>query len=225
MAGALVTLIVLLRKLDLLRWHERVTIWEPTTRPLPEYGPRSLCSSRGHRQRSLPARRSGCRRRRPPGRLGTGPSEQSLAAIADCRSLVLSLVRHGATGSVPEDALVAEGIASAGRCIMRSPQFGSKRRRLRWQDRQHCGDQIHRRDRRAVAHAAVASDVPPRRATRLAASVASASQGSPPRTSCRARRSRGPSDRVLSAARAGRFPGSTDRGCSPGRTLHWVGDY
>jgi hypothetical protein len=32
MAGALVTLIILLRKLDLLRWHERVTIWEPTTR-------------------------------------------------------------------------------------------------------------------------------------------------------------------------------------------------
>jgi hypothetical protein len=32
MAGAIVTLIVLLRKLDLLRWHERVTIWEPTTR-------------------------------------------------------------------------------------------------------------------------------------------------------------------------------------------------
>jgi hypothetical protein len=32
MAGALMTLIVLLRKLDLLRWHERVTIWEPTTR-------------------------------------------------------------------------------------------------------------------------------------------------------------------------------------------------
>lgn len=32
MAGALLTLIVLLRKLDLLRWHERVTIWEPTTR-------------------------------------------------------------------------------------------------------------------------------------------------------------------------------------------------
>jgi hypothetical protein len=32
MAGALVTLIVLLRKLDLLRWHEKVTIWEPTTR-------------------------------------------------------------------------------------------------------------------------------------------------------------------------------------------------
>jgi hypothetical protein len=32
LAGTLVTLMVLLRKLDLLRWHERVTIWEPTTR-------------------------------------------------------------------------------------------------------------------------------------------------------------------------------------------------
>ncbi len=32
MAGTLVTLMVLLRKLDLLRWHEQVTIWEPTTR-------------------------------------------------------------------------------------------------------------------------------------------------------------------------------------------------
>lgn len=32
LAGTLVTLMVLLRKLDLLRWHEQVTIWEPTTR-------------------------------------------------------------------------------------------------------------------------------------------------------------------------------------------------
>ena len=32
LAGAVATLMVLLRKLDLLRWHERVTIWEPTTR-------------------------------------------------------------------------------------------------------------------------------------------------------------------------------------------------
>jgi hypothetical protein len=32
LAGTLVTLMLLLRKLDLLRWHERVTIWEPTTR-------------------------------------------------------------------------------------------------------------------------------------------------------------------------------------------------
>ncbi len=32
LAGTLVTLMVLLRRLDLLRWHERVTIWEPTTR-------------------------------------------------------------------------------------------------------------------------------------------------------------------------------------------------
>ena len=32
LAGTLVTLLVLLRKLDRLRWHERVSIWEPTTR-------------------------------------------------------------------------------------------------------------------------------------------------------------------------------------------------
>jgi hypothetical protein len=32
LGGTLVTLMILLRKLDLLRWHERVTIWEPTTR-------------------------------------------------------------------------------------------------------------------------------------------------------------------------------------------------
>jgi len=32
LAGTLVTLVVLLRKLDLLRWHERSAIWEPTTR-------------------------------------------------------------------------------------------------------------------------------------------------------------------------------------------------
>ncbi len=32
LAVALVTLMILLRKLDMLRWHERVTIWEPTSR-------------------------------------------------------------------------------------------------------------------------------------------------------------------------------------------------
>ena len=32
MAGTLTILIILLRKLDLLRWHERVAIWEPATR-------------------------------------------------------------------------------------------------------------------------------------------------------------------------------------------------
>ena len=32
LAGTLVTFMVLLRKLDSLRWHERVTIWEPTFR-------------------------------------------------------------------------------------------------------------------------------------------------------------------------------------------------
>ena len=34
----LVTLMTLLRRLDLLRWHERVTIWEPTTRLLRNMG-------------------------------------------------------------------------------------------------------------------------------------------------------------------------------------------
>jgi hypothetical protein len=32
LGGAVVVLMTLLRKLDRLRWHERVTIWEPTTR-------------------------------------------------------------------------------------------------------------------------------------------------------------------------------------------------
>jgi hypothetical protein len=32
LAGTLVSLMTLLRKLDLLRWHERVAIWEPTSR-------------------------------------------------------------------------------------------------------------------------------------------------------------------------------------------------
>jgi hypothetical protein len=32
LTGTLVTFMILLRKLDRLRWHERVTIWEPTTR-------------------------------------------------------------------------------------------------------------------------------------------------------------------------------------------------
>ena len=32
LAGTLLTLMFLLRKLDLLRWHERVAIWEPATR-------------------------------------------------------------------------------------------------------------------------------------------------------------------------------------------------
>ncbi len=32
MAGTLTTLMILLRKLERLRWHERVAIWEPATR-------------------------------------------------------------------------------------------------------------------------------------------------------------------------------------------------
>ena len=50
LAGTLVTLVVLLRKLDLLRWHERSAIWEPTTRlfrsmGLHPYVPREVITS------------------------------------------------------------------------------------------------------------------------------------------------------------------------------------
>lgn len=38
MAGTLATLMILLRKLDLLRWHERVAIWEPATRLFRQMG-------------------------------------------------------------------------------------------------------------------------------------------------------------------------------------------
>jgi hypothetical protein len=54
MAGTLTTLMVLLRKLDLLRWHERVSIWEPTTRlfrsmGLDPYVPRVVIDSGRYR--------------------------------------------------------------------------------------------------------------------------------------------------------------------------------
>jgi len=54
LAGTLVTLMTLLRRLDLLRWHERVTIWEPTTRlfrnmHLDPYVPRDVIDSGRYR--------------------------------------------------------------------------------------------------------------------------------------------------------------------------------
>ncbi len=54
MAGTLTTLMILLRKLDLLRWHERVSIWEPTTRlfrcmGLDPYVPRLVIDSGRYR--------------------------------------------------------------------------------------------------------------------------------------------------------------------------------
>ncbi len=54
LAGTLVTLMTLLRRLDLLRWHERVTIWEPTTRlfrnmDLDPYVPREVIESGRYR--------------------------------------------------------------------------------------------------------------------------------------------------------------------------------
>jgi len=50
LAVALATLMILLRKLDVLRWHERVTIWEPTSRlfrsmDLDPYVPRLVIES------------------------------------------------------------------------------------------------------------------------------------------------------------------------------------
>ena len=50
LAGSLVTFMVLLRKLDRLRWHERVSIWEPTARlfrsmGLDPYVPREVIES------------------------------------------------------------------------------------------------------------------------------------------------------------------------------------
>jgi hypothetical protein len=54
MAGTLTTLMILLRKLDLLRWHERASIWEPTTRlfrsmGLDPYVPRAVIDSGRYR--------------------------------------------------------------------------------------------------------------------------------------------------------------------------------
>lgn len=54
MAGSLVTLIILLRKLDRLRWHERTSIWEPTARlfrsmELDPYVPREVIDSGRYR--------------------------------------------------------------------------------------------------------------------------------------------------------------------------------
>jgi hypothetical protein len=58
LAGTLVTLVVLLRKLDLLRWHEVSSIWEPTTRlfrsmGLHPYVPRQVIIDRRYRPSGL----------------------------------------------------------------------------------------------------------------------------------------------------------------------------
>jgi hypothetical protein len=58
LAGAVVVLMALLRKLDRLRWHERVTIWEPTTRLFRSMGqypyvPREVIDSGRYRPTGL----------------------------------------------------------------------------------------------------------------------------------------------------------------------------
>jgi hypothetical protein len=81
MAGTLTTLMILLRKLDLLRWHERTSIWEPTTRlfrsmDLDPYVPRAVIDSG---------------RYRPAGRirvvdyLNPYPDRSSKAVTIECR--------------------------------------------------------------------------------------------------------------------------------------------
>ena len=59
-----------------------------------------------------------------------------------------------------------------------------------------------------MAQASAASDIQHRRATGFTAPVAAASQGPPPRTASRARRGRGPSDRLLPAAVLAGFRGA-----------------
>lgn len=56
LTSTLVTFMILLRKLDRLRWHERVTIWEPTTRLFRSMGrepyvPREVIESGRYRPR------------------------------------------------------------------------------------------------------------------------------------------------------------------------------
>jgi hypothetical protein len=58
LAGAVVVLMTLLRKLDRLRWHERVTIWEPTSRLFRSMGqhpyvPRAVIDSGRYRPTGL----------------------------------------------------------------------------------------------------------------------------------------------------------------------------
>ena len=53
LAGTLVTLVVLLRKLDLLRWHERTSIWEPRRMGRHPYVPREVIASGRYRPSGL----------------------------------------------------------------------------------------------------------------------------------------------------------------------------
>ena len=75
MAGTLVTLIVLLRKLDRLRWHERTSIWEPTARLFRSMGRDPVRAPRSHRFRPLPTHRPD-----PGGRLRRSLSQQESEA-------------------------------------------------------------------------------------------------------------------------------------------------
>ncbi len=86
LAGTLVTLMTLLRKLDQLRWHERVSIWEPTSR---------LFRSMG-RDPYVPRHVIDSGRYRPSGRVRVVDYPDP---YPDRASKVVTLVDFGARGS------------------------------------------------------------------------------------------------------------------------------
>ena len=56
LTGTLVTLLIVLRQLDRLVWHEQASIWEPTTRLFRSHGARPLRAAPGDRQRAATSR-------------------------------------------------------------------------------------------------------------------------------------------------------------------------
>jgi hypothetical protein len=98
LAGTLVTFMVLLRKLDSLRWHERVTIWEPTYR---------LFRSMG-REPYVPREVIDKGRFRPIGRVRVVeyPDPYPLRATKIVRAIELPVIdpdRMGPLARVPDD--------------------------------------------------------------------------------------------------------------------------
>ena len=65
LAGTLVTFMIVLRRLDLLRWDERVTIWEPTTRLFRNMGSNPYVPRQVIDGRTLPAHWTRTDRRLP----------------------------------------------------------------------------------------------------------------------------------------------------------------
>ena len=102
LAGTLVTLVVLLRKLDLLRWHERTLHLGADGPALPEHGSSPLRPPGGHHQRSLPAFRA------RPGRRLPGSVPQPVDEDRHARRPLqrLAVERHTACGGRVASATV-----------------------------------------------------------------------------------------------------------------------